>query len=205
MALEERFTYQVVPKKPIRNLIKSKIIIKPTTLSLSKSEVLYCLKHGSVYRKFYLESSDNMEKVTPSNLDRLHRSKHINEEEYKNTSSDMSDKTVLGLDNTSSSTEKTQPEEDVKNDEVQSEETVEIKKAEEEQLSTDNELILAESEDIDDSDNVDSEKISESENIITEDNNSHPKRSKKKNRNKHKQQINNSETSSVPMTANEEN
>lgn len=197
MALEERFTYKVVPKSPIRNIVKGKIIMKPTTLSLSKSEVLQCLKHGSVYRKFYLESSNNMERVTPSNLDRLHRSNHITEDDYKNNQSDMNDKTVSGLTNESSGTVKVQSEQC---DEVQSIETVEVKKAEEEQLSTENELISADSEDGDDSE--DDEKSNES--TVVEDNNSRPARSKKKNRNKHRQN-NNSETSTVPKTANEEN
>lgn len=195
MALEERFTYQVVPKKPIRNIVKGKIITRPTVLSLSKSEVLSCLKFGNVYRKFYLEPSTNMEKVTPTNLDRLHRSNHISETDYNNNLSDEDNKTVSGLTYTESSGT-VNPESDQHDDVVDEEdiveetenqsETVEEKKAEEEQLSTDD-LISTDTEDID---------VSEQH---VANNNSHSNRSKKKNRNKNRQ--NSPEISSVPKTA----
>ena len=210
MALEERFTYVVMPRRPIRNLIKGKNIIKETTLLLSKSEVSECLKHGRVYRKFYLEST-GMERVIPSNLDRLHRSNHISEADYNNLK-DKGEKTVSGLSTDSLGTvtpESEQHEENdveivdnVTEDEIEVvEEPVVEKKAGEEQLSTDNELISTGSEDIDDSENAETDDIPEESNVeisdVTDCKTS-TSRSKKK-RNKHRN--NNSEASPVPKTA----
>lgn len=78
--MEETYVYTVVPKRPIRGVVKGKIITKESNLFLTKDEVLLCLKHGPVYRKFY--HPDKPEKVTPSNLDRLHRAEHLTEEQY---------------------------------------------------------------------------------------------------------------------------
>lgn len=80
--MEERFTYTVNPRRPIRNLIKGKTIVRSENLSLTKSEVLFCLKFGPVYRKFY--KSNKLERVLPSNLDRLHRKDYLTEKEYNN-------------------------------------------------------------------------------------------------------------------------
>lgn len=79
--MDERYMYTVCPRIPIRGLVKGRVIVKPENLSLSKDEVLECMKHGRVYRKFYCEM--NPEAVTPSNLDRLHRKDHLTEEQYK--------------------------------------------------------------------------------------------------------------------------
>lgn len=92
MKLDERYMYTVVPRSPIRNLIKGKAIIKATNLQLSKDEVKACLKHGAVYRKFYCES--NSERVTPSNLDRLHRKDHITEKQYEKLKSHESENPI---------------------------------------------------------------------------------------------------------------
>lgn len=78
--MDERYMYTVIPKIPIRGLIKGKSIIRSENLSLSKSEVLYCIKFGQVYRKFY--EKNRKERVFPSNLDRLHRKDYISEKEY---------------------------------------------------------------------------------------------------------------------------
>lgn len=82
--MEERFIYNVVPRRPIRNLIKGKVVSRSENLSLTKDEVLYCLKFGAVYRKFYGETK--MERVVPSNLDRLHRREHLSEKDYQSLS-----------------------------------------------------------------------------------------------------------------------
>ena len=92
MKLDERYMYTVVPRSPIRNLIKGKAIIKATNLQLSKDEVKECLKYGAVYRKFYCES--NSERVTPSNLDRLHRKDHITEKQYEKLMSHESENSI---------------------------------------------------------------------------------------------------------------
>ncbi|MCM1215901.1 MAG: hypothetical protein NC548_15450 [Lachnospiraceae bacterium] len=81
MKLEDRYMYTVVPRTPIRNIIKGKAITKATNLQLSKEEVKACLKYGAVYRKFYCES--NPERVTTANLERLHRKEHLSEREYE--------------------------------------------------------------------------------------------------------------------------
>ena len=77
---EIRFLYSVYPKKPIKNLL-AKPINSPKTLSLTKEEVLLCMKCGTVYRRFGLE--DRNERVTTINLDRLHNRQFITEEEWK--------------------------------------------------------------------------------------------------------------------------
>ena len=79
---EMRFLYSVYPKKPIRNLLSNgRPINSPKTLSLTKEEVLYCMKSGTVYRRF--GSIDRNERVTTINLDRLHQKEFVTEEEWK--------------------------------------------------------------------------------------------------------------------------
>ena len=84
MDREVRFLYSVYPKKPIKNLMPNgRPINSPKTLSLTKEEVLLCMKSGTVYRRF---GEDNRnERVTTVNLDRLHNLKFITEEEWKKT------------------------------------------------------------------------------------------------------------------------
>lgn len=209
MALEERFIYVVHPRRPIRNLIKGKVIIKPETLSLSKEEVLACLKYGAVYRKFYTETP---ERVYPSNLDRLHRSKYLTETAYAALIKKEEQKTAPGLSDEGLGVEVPPLEEDNNIDES----TVESKKAEEEQLSIDNSSVenTIENDEIEKTveDKVEEkEEVEETSNtesfiptdILPEDNSSNGKnypsrKSKKKNKNRQ----NNSDSSSVPETAN---
>ena len=80
MSLEERYTYTVVPRRPIRGLVKGKVLTRPVVLTLTKDEVVLCLKYGSVYRKFYPTSKS--ERVTLSSVDRLHRSEYMSEAQY---------------------------------------------------------------------------------------------------------------------------
>jgi len=79
---DERFLYSVYPKKPIKDLLSNgRPINSPKTLSLTKEEVLYCMKSGTVYRRF---GEDNRnERVTTLNLDRLHNRKFMTEDEWK--------------------------------------------------------------------------------------------------------------------------
>lgn len=76
----ETYTYQVIPRKPIRGLVNGKIITRPQSFLLTKDDVKFCLKHGSVYRRF---PSGECIKVYPDSIDRLHRATHMSEAEYK--------------------------------------------------------------------------------------------------------------------------
>lgn len=141
MALEERYTYTVHPRRPIRNIIQGTAILRPMTLSLTKEEVLKCIKYGAVYRKFYMDS--NLEKVTPSNLDRLHRQKHITEAEYKAMFVEKwkSHKDIVEILKDELKSEEGQVEDAtpiLDDQKEESADTTEEKKVEEEQLSTDN-------------------------------------------------------------------
>lgn len=79
---EIRFLYSVYPKKPIKNLLPNgRPINSPKTLSLTKEEVLMCMKSGTVYRRF--GSINRNERVTTMNLDRLHQRDFVTEEEWK--------------------------------------------------------------------------------------------------------------------------
>lgn len=172
--MDTRFMYTVAPRRPIRNLIKGRIIVRPENLLLTKEDVLLCIKHGPVYRKFHLDT--NLERVTPSNLDRLHREIHFTEEQYKKyrlnhlgvegDESKIPDKTEevddtasssLGENNTDSEVEETISESEVveeetvetieeENTDSETEEVIEedLKKEEEEQLPTDNNSSIGE-------------------------------------------------------------
>ena len=74
------YLYSVYPKKVIREL-PTLPIRHPKSLYLDKDQVLICLKYGSVYRRFANENRN--ERVTISNLDRLHNDKFMTEEEYE--------------------------------------------------------------------------------------------------------------------------
>lgn len=220
MALEERFMYTVHPRRPIRNLIKGKVIIKPETLSLTKEEVLDCLKYGAVYRKFYMEP--NSERVYPSNIDRLHRSKHLSEAAYAVLVKAEGQKTVSGLSDEGSGTVSPDPidEEIIKpsdeNMEGLEESVEESKKAEEEQLSIDETLAdnSVESdvteESVDDEDEiieggVDTGFVGKNDIDVLPAENSYNRNyptSKSGKKNKKHRHNNYSATSSVPETAN---
>lgn len=143
--LEERYVYTVKPKKPIPGIIKGKLINRPQNLSLSKEEVLECIKYGPVYRKFYLDS--NMEMVTPSNIDRLHRSRHLSELEYSKLISSQEEEVIEEEKEVQEPEDITEdePVEEVIEEVVEEEEPV-IKKEEEEQLPIENEDDQASSE-----------------------------------------------------------
>ena len=75
--MDDRFMYQIRPRKPIVNLIPGKGIRKPMSIKLTKEEVKKCIGYGPVYRAF---PSIPPIRVTGSNLDSL----HVSEEEYLN-------------------------------------------------------------------------------------------------------------------------
>ena len=79
--MSERFLYSVHPKRVIKNVPGVSVIRTPKSLYLNKEDVKICLKGGSVYRRFANEARN--EKVTISNIDRLHNAKFMTEEEYK--------------------------------------------------------------------------------------------------------------------------
>ena len=75
----ERFTYQIIPRRPIRNLIPGQSITKPCSVKLTKEEVHLCMDYASVYR-YFPKVDDGLVKVTGDNIDRLHRSEYISED-----------------------------------------------------------------------------------------------------------------------------
>ena len=74
------YLYTVHPKKIIKEL-PTLPIRRPKSLYLDKDQVAICLKYGSVYRRFANENRN--ERVTISNLDRLHNEKFMTEEEFE--------------------------------------------------------------------------------------------------------------------------
>lgn len=79
--MEDRYLYSVFPKMLIRDLPGVGAFRSQKSLSLSKDEVKYCMKFGSVYRRFANENKT--ERVTMSNIDRLHNAVYMTEEEYE--------------------------------------------------------------------------------------------------------------------------
>ena len=77
---EIRFLYSVFPKKPIKNLLPNgRPINSPKSLQLTKEQVLYCMKFGTVYRRF---GEGREERTTTLNLDRLHNREYIEEKDW---------------------------------------------------------------------------------------------------------------------------
>jgi len=72
----EKFLYMVSPRIPIRELN----IRRETNIELDQEQVVMCLKHGPVYRKFLNQGKDVQ--VTLDNLDRLHNAVYMEEKEY---------------------------------------------------------------------------------------------------------------------------
>ena len=68
--MEEKFTYEVRPRIPVRNLIPGKMINRPTVVQLDKDGVKEALRHGPVFRRF---DAVHIERVTLGNLDEMHR------------------------------------------------------------------------------------------------------------------------------------
>lgn len=78
--MEEKYLYSINPRRTIKNIAGVNAIRTSKSLFLNKDEVLECLKNASVYRRF---SVNQIVKVTPYTLDRLHNEKFMNEKEYE--------------------------------------------------------------------------------------------------------------------------
>ena len=84
--MSEAYLYGINPRRPIKNLNDEvKIIRTNTSLFLTKEEVEKCLPFASVWRRF---ASDNLQKVTGDNIDRLHNEKFYSEDEWKQLKKD---------------------------------------------------------------------------------------------------------------------
>lgn len=68
--MNEKFTYEIRPRIPVRNLIPGKMINRPTVVQLDKEGVKEALRHGPVFRRF---DAVHIERVTILNLDEMHR------------------------------------------------------------------------------------------------------------------------------------
>ena len=68
--MDTKFTYEIRPRIPVRNLIPGKMINRPTVVQLDKEGVKEALRHGPVFRRF---DAVHTERVTIANLDEMHR------------------------------------------------------------------------------------------------------------------------------------
>lgn len=73
------FNYQVNTIMPITGLSVGNLMV-PSTAKLTKDDVLICVKKAPVFRRF---SASKLERVTASNLDRLHNEEYMTEAEYE--------------------------------------------------------------------------------------------------------------------------
>ena len=78
--MDQTFLYEVRPRKIITGIHGVAYIRSPRSLYLTKEEVLVCLQHGSVYRRF--ANLDKLERVTVTNVDRLHNENFIPEDQW---------------------------------------------------------------------------------------------------------------------------
>lgn len=91
--MEEKYSYEVHPRIPIKDVIPGKGIFRPTILDLTKDEVVKCLKCGPVFRNF---ARGNQVQVTLYNIDELHVAHYVATSKTKVT--DPSKKTdVAGI------------------------------------------------------------------------------------------------------------
>lgn len=72
--MEDKYSYEVHPRIPIKNVIPGKGIFRPTVLDLTKDEVVKCLKCGPVFRNF---ARGNQVQVTLYNIDELHVAHYV--------------------------------------------------------------------------------------------------------------------------------
>ena len=79
--MEQTYLYEVRPHRIITGIHGVPYIRSPRSVYLTKEEVLICLQNGSVYRRF--ANLDKLERVTVTNVDRLHNENFIPEEEWK--------------------------------------------------------------------------------------------------------------------------
>jgi hypothetical protein len=83
----EVFNYQVNTIMPITGLSIGNIMV-PSTVKLTKEDVLKCLEKAPVFRRF---NNTKLIRVTVSNLDRLHNEKFMTESEYEEFVDKLSD------------------------------------------------------------------------------------------------------------------
>lgn len=81
--MEQTYLYEVRPHRIITGIHGVPYIRSPRAVYLTKDEVYICLQNGSVYRRF--ANLDKLERVTVTNVDRLHNEKFISEEEWIGT------------------------------------------------------------------------------------------------------------------------
>ena len=81
MSEEVKYLYTIHPRRPIKCLSEVPVLRVPKTLALTKDDVRKCLKLAAVWRRF--DNGDNLVRVVPSSVDRLHNEKFMTEEEYK--------------------------------------------------------------------------------------------------------------------------
>jgi hypothetical protein len=72
--MEDKYSYEVHPRIPIKNVIPGKGIFRPTVLDLTKDEVVKCLKCGPVFRNF---GKGDQVQVTLYNIDELHVAHYV--------------------------------------------------------------------------------------------------------------------------------
>ena len=77
--LGEVYAYQVNTRMPIVGLSVGTLKV-PTTVKLTKEDVLICVKKAPVFRRF---SASDRERDGIGNIDRLHRAEHLTKEEYE--------------------------------------------------------------------------------------------------------------------------
>lgn len=75
-----KFKYMITPVRVIKLESMGNIGIRtPRTMDLTLDEVKACIKNAKIYRRF---NTNNLQKVTISNCERLHNEKFMTEEEY---------------------------------------------------------------------------------------------------------------------------
>ena len=157
--MQETFLYSVNPRKVITGIEGVGPIRTPKSLYLTKEDVKLCLSKGTVYRRFSLEGRN--ERVTIANVDRLHNSIYISEEEWKTKQFEAPKAPVVVEDDASPESKKSNPTEDeVKNTESESvdvtEEVTEVEETSEDPVDKDEEDVV-ENEVSENEDTVDQE------------------------------------------------
>lgn len=160
--MQETFLYSVNPRKVITGIEGVGPIRTPKSLYLTKEDVKLCLSKGTVYRRFSLEGRN--ERVTIANVDRLHNSTYISEEEWKTKQFEAPKAPVVVEDdenNTSSEIkESNSTEDEAKNTESKSvdvtEEVTEVEETSEDPVDKD-EKDVVENEVSENEDTVDQE------------------------------------------------
>lgn len=145
--MQETFLYSVNPRKVITGIEGVGPIRTPKSLYLTKEDVKLCLSKGTVYRRFSLEGRN--ERVTIANVDRLHNSTYISEEEWKTKQFEAPKAPVVVEDDENDaspeSKESNPTEDEVKNTESESvdvtKEVAEVEEASEDSVDKDEDVV----------------------------------------------------------------